>query len=124
MRKFKLNIPKKVFYLYGKLLGCFEEVLFNELIQYLEYTTKVPKTCQTVSESGCTHMGMDSMEQDELPDEGTGQNSSKTSRFSMLDTLSATPKQFVNVRKKLLHIAATMPLTSDSAERCFSAIKF
>ena len=56
------------------------------------------------------------MEQDDLPDKGTGQNSSKTSRLSMLDALTATPKRFVNARK-LLQIAATMPLTSCSAER-------
>ena len=58
-------------------------------------------------------MGMDSMEQDDLPDEG---NSSKTSPLSMLDALAATPKRFVSVRK-LFQIAATMPLTSCSAER-------
>ena len=79
-----------MFALYGKLLGCFEEVLLNELIQYLEYTTKLSTTCQTVSESECIHMGMDSMEQDDLPDEGPGQNSTKTSRLSMLDALADT----------------------------------
>ena len=49
--KIQIEHFKKVFALYGKLLDCFEEVLLNELIQYLEYTTKVSKTCQTVSES-------------------------------------------------------------------------
>ena len=109
-----------MFALYGKLLGCLEEVLFNELIQYLEYTTKVLKTCQTVSESECTHIGMDSIEQDDLPDEGTGQNRSKTLRLSMPNALAATPKRFVTVRK-LLQIAATMTLTS-YMKRCFSAM--
>ena len=47
---------KKVFALYGKLFGYFEEVLSNELIQFLEYTTKVSKTSQTVSESQSTHI--------------------------------------------------------------------
>ena len=49
--KIQIEHFKTVFALYDKLLGYFEEVLFNELIQYLEYTTKVSKTCQTVSES-------------------------------------------------------------------------
>ena len=61
-------------------------------------------------------MGMDSIEQDDLPDEGTGHNSNKTSRLSMLDELAATHKRFVTVRK-LLQIAATMPFESCSAER-------
>ena len=104
-----------MFDLYGKLLGCFEDVRFNELIQYLKYTTKVSKTyhCQWVR----VHTyGNDSMEQDDLPDEGTGQSSSKTSWLSMLGSLAATPKRFVNVRR-LLQIAATMPLATCSAER-------
>ena len=39
--KIQIEHFTKVFAFYGKLLGCFEEVLFNELIQHLEYITKV-----------------------------------------------------------------------------------
>ena len=50
--KIQIEHFKKVFVLYGKLLGCFEEVPFNELIQYLEYTTKVSKSVKlSVSQS-------------------------------------------------------------------------
>ena len=41
--------------------------------------------------------------------------------LSMMDLLSCVPNRFVHV-KQLLKIAATLPVTSCSAERCFSAM--
>lgn len=58
---------------------------------------------------------------DEAEGEATEESSEGTS-MSMLDALMTAPGRFPNVRK-LLRIAITMPLTSCSAERCFSAMK-
>ena len=53
--KIQIEHFKKVLALYGKLLGGFEEVLFNELIKYLEYTTKVSKSVK-LSASQSAHI--------------------------------------------------------------------
>lgn len=52
---------------------------------------------------------------------GQAEATSETSQ-SLINALSTTPQRYPNVRN-LLRIAVTLPLTSCSAERCFSAMK-
>jgi hypothetical protein len=96
---------KKVYAFYGKFIETDEEVLYEELLDYVEYRKK---SCQPSEMK---------LEQTATDDEST-----PSSCTSMVDLLMTTPTRFVNIRK-LLRIAATLPLTSCSAERCFSAMK-
>ena len=93
--------------MYGKNISCYEEVLYEELLEFIAYTKS--------SQSSDDQQELDQPEEEE--------SSTCTSLSpSILDALATAPKRFVNVRK-LLRIAATLPLTSCSAERCFSAKK-
>ena len=71
-----------------------------------------------------TKSSQSSDDQQELdqPEEDREESTCTSLSPSILDALATAPKRFVNVRK-LLRIAATLPLTSCSAERCFSAKK-
>jgi len=94
---------KQVFAVYGKLIDCFEEALYEELLDYIAYRNS-------------------SVTEEQLDDQQHQQEEPALSSPSMLDALATTPERFANV-KKLLRIAATLPLTSCSAKRCFSAMK-
>jgi hypothetical protein len=96
---------KKVHAFYSKFIETHEEVLYEELLDYVAYRNK---SCQP-SEM-------------ELEQIATDDESTQSSCTSMVGILTITPTRFVNIRK-LLRIAATLPLTSCSAERCFSAMK-
>ena len=115
---------QKVYAVYGKVIGCHEQQLHIELSNYLKYR----------------HSSSEEQEADDLTDGDTevrvetachGQaeataeeylnNSTETSQ-SLINALSTTPQRYPNVRN-LLRIAVTLPLTSCSAERCFSAMK-
>jgi len=89
---------RQVFDLYGTILGCsFEEVLYEELRDYVEYRN----TSSRPTDEHSLHC---------------------RSSESVIDALETCPKPFVFVRK-LLQVATTLPVTSCSAERCFSAMK-
>ena len=95
---------RQVFDLYGSLLGCFEEVLYEELTDYVEHRNAI------ISKQVPNVTPTDDNVQD-FP-----------SSDSIIGALATCPGRFVYVRK-LLQIAATLPVTSCSAERCFSAMK-
>jgi hAT family C-terminal dimerisation region len=104
---------QKVYAMYGKFIGCHEQQLHTELLNYQDYRFLTASSeDQADNEDTASNDDEDSTE---------GVSSGKTSQ-SMLDALSTAPGRFPNVRK-LLRIAVTMPLTSCSAERCFSAMK-
>jgi hypothetical protein len=92
---------KKVFAMYGKFIDCFEEVLYEELLDFVAYRKSSISSEQKEKEK---------------------EESATSSSPSMLDAFATAPKRFVNIRN-LLRIATTLPLTSCSAERCFSAMK-
>jgi len=96
---------KKHHAFYGKFIETREEVLYKELLDYVAYRNK---SCQPSAMK---------LEQIATDDEST-----QSSCTSMVGLLMKTPARFVNIRK-LLRLAATIPLTSCSAERCFSAMK-
>lgn len=107
---------QKVYAVYGKVIGCHEQQLHIELSNYLKYR----------------HSSSEEQEADDLTDgdtevrvetacHGQAEATSETSQ-SLINALSTTPQRYPNVRN-LLRIAVTLPLTSCSAERCFSAMK-
>jgi hypothetical protein len=104
---------RRVFDLYGRILGCFEQVLYEELTDYVEHRNAVSANdVQNVFESSSCHQ----------TDDNDNVRLEFPSPLSVLGALATCPKRFVFVRK-LLQIAATLPVTSCSAERCFSAMK-
>lgn len=114
---------KEVYAMYGKFIGCHEQQLHTELLNYRDYRFQ-PTSSECRADTEHEVSASDDDEESEETNEQTEEESSeKTSKSqSMLDALATTPGRFPNVRK-LLRIAATMPLTSCSAERCFSAMK-
>ena len=109
-QKLQMESFKQVFGIYGKYISCYdEEVLYEELLEFIAYT----KSSQS----------SDDQQELDQPEEEEEEESTCTSLSpSILDALATAPKRFVNVRK-LLRIAATLLLTSCTAERCFSAKK-
>src|SRR6218665_1461463 len=89
---------QKVFDMYGVFIGCYKEQLYLELLDFLAYKESA-ESCQSGP-----------------------QVTAQLASPSILDVLANASKRFVNIRH-LLRIAATLPLTSCSAERCFSAMK-
>jgi hypothetical protein len=84
------------------------------------YSYRFPPTSSENRADNEEHEETASNDDEEATEE---ESSEKTSQSpSMLDALTTAPGRFPNVRK-LLRIAVTMPLTSCSAERCFSAMK-
>jgi hypothetical protein len=109
---------KKVYAMYGKFIGCHEPQLHTELLNYRDY--RFPPTSSEDRADNEEHEETASNDDGEATEE---ESSEKTSQSpSMLDALTTAPGRFPNVWK-LLRIAVTMPLTSCSAERCFSAMK-
>ena len=80
--------------MYGEFIGCYKEELHQELLDFLEYRESV-EACELEPQNG---------EQEKAEE-------ISISSSPILEVLANSPKRFVNVRK-LLHIAATMPLTS------------
>src|SRR6218665_167455 len=87
-----------VFDMYGVFIGCYKEQLYLELLDFLAYIESA-ESCQS------------------------GQQETAAASISLYTRrIGNAPKRFINIRH-LLRIAATFPLTSCSAERCFSAMK-
>jgi hypothetical protein len=106
---------KKVYAMYGKFIGCHEQQLHTELLNYRDYRFP-PTSSEDRADKTKTSSDADEEATEEESSEKTLQSQ------SMLDALTTAPGRFPNVQK-LLRIAVTMPLTSCSAERCFSAMK-
>ena len=116
---------KKVYEMYGKFIGCYEQQLHEELVNYQNYRYPPKSSKEQQAEDEHSDEEQDEEETASKDDEAEGEateESSEGTSMSMLDALMTAPGRFPNVRK-LLRIAITMPLTSCSAERCFSAMK-
>lgn len=109
---------KKVYAMYGKFIGCHEQQLHTELLNYRDY--RFPPTSSEDRADNEEHEETASNDDEEATEEEPSEKNFQSQ--SMLDALTTAPGRFPNVRK-LLRIAVTMPLTSCSAERCFSAMK-
>lgn len=115
---------QKVYAMYGKVIGCHEQQLHTELSNYLSYRHSSKSSEEQEADDltdGDTEVRVETACHGEASAEKYLNNSTETSQ-SLITALSTTPQRYPNVRK-LLRIAVTMPLTSCSAERCFSAMK-